>query len=49
MATIAAAGGEAVAKSWVGDHFQIPTVRIAVDPARIPLDKPALPAPVRAN
>ncbi len=34
---------------WVGDHFQIPTVGIAVDPARIPLDDPALQALVRAN
>jgi ABC-type nitrate/sulfonate/bicarbonate transport system substrate-binding protein len=35
--------------SWVGDSFQIPTVGIAVDPTRIPLDDPALPAPVRAD
>lgn len=35
--------------SWVGDHFQIPTVGIAVDPSRIPLDDPALQALVRAN
>jgi ABC-type nitrate/sulfonate/bicarbonate transport system substrate-binding protein len=35
--------------SWVGDHFQIPTVGIAVDPSRIPLDNPALQALVRAN
>jgi ABC-type nitrate/sulfonate/bicarbonate transport system substrate-binding protein len=35
--------------SWVGDHLQIPTVGIAVDPARIPLDDPALQALVRAN
>jgi ABC-type nitrate/sulfonate/bicarbonate transport system substrate-binding protein len=35
--------------SWVGDHFQIPTVGIAVDPAHIPLDNPALQALVRAN
>ncbi len=35
--------------SWVGDHFQVPTVGIAVDPARIPLDDPALQALVRAN
>ena len=35
--------------SWVGDHFQIPTVGIAVDPARITLDNPALQALVRAN
>jgi ABC-type nitrate/sulfonate/bicarbonate transport system substrate-binding protein len=35
--------------SWVGDHFQIPTVGIAVDPAHVPLDDPALQALVRAN
>jgi ABC-type nitrate/sulfonate/bicarbonate transport system substrate-binding protein len=35
--------------SWVGDHFQIPTVGIAVDPAHIPLDDPGLRALVRAN
>ncbi|HEY1603386.1 MAG TPA: ABC transporter substrate-binding protein [Pirellulales bacterium] len=35
--------------SWVGDHFQIPTVGIAVDPTHIPLDDPALLALVRAN
>jgi ABC-type nitrate/sulfonate/bicarbonate transport system substrate-binding protein len=35
--------------SWVGDDFQIPTVGIAVDTARIPLDDPALQALVRAN
>jgi ABC-type nitrate/sulfonate/bicarbonate transport system substrate-binding protein len=35
--------------SWVGDHFQIPTVGIAVDKARISLDDPALQALVRAN
>ena len=35
--------------SWVGDHFQIPTVGIAVDSSRIPLDDPALRALVRAN
>jgi len=34
---------------WIGDHFQIPTVGIAVDPTRIPLDTPALQALVRAN
>jgi len=34
--------------SWVGDHFQIPTVGLAVDPARIPLDDPALQALARA-
>jgi ABC-type nitrate/sulfonate/bicarbonate transport system substrate-binding protein len=35
--------------AWVGDHFQIPTVGVAVDPANIPLDSPALQALVRAN
>ena len=35
--------------AWVGDHFQIPTVGIAVDPVHIPLDSPALQAVVRAN
>jgi len=35
--------------AWVGDHFQIPTVGVAVDPAHIPLDDPALQALVRAN
>jgi hypothetical protein len=35
--------------AWVGDHFQIPTVGVAVDPARIEIDSPALQAVVRAN
>jgi ABC-type nitrate/sulfonate/bicarbonate transport system substrate-binding protein len=35
--------------AWVGDHFQIPTVGVAVDPAHVPLDDPALQALVRAN
>jgi ABC-type nitrate/sulfonate/bicarbonate transport system substrate-binding protein len=35
--------------AWVGDHFQIPTVGIAVDPSRIPCDNPVLQALVRAN
>jgi hypothetical protein len=35
--------------AWVGDHFQIPTVGVAVDPTDIPLDSPALQALVRAN
>jgi ABC-type nitrate/sulfonate/bicarbonate transport system substrate-binding protein len=35
--------------AWVGDHFQIPTVGIAVDHTRIPLDNQALQALVRAN
>ncbi|MEX3859516.1 MULTISPECIES: ABC transporter substrate-binding protein [Paraburkholderia] len=34
--------------AWVGDHFQIPTVGLAVDPSRIALDDPALQALVRA-
>lgn len=35
--------------AWVGDHFRIPTVGIAVDPVHIPLESPALQALVRAN
>jgi len=35
--------------AWVGDHIQLPTVGVAVDPAHIPLDSPALQALVRAN
>jgi ABC-type nitrate/sulfonate/bicarbonate transport system substrate-binding protein len=35
--------------AWVGDHFQIPTVGIAVDPSRNPIDSPAVQALVRAN
>jgi ABC-type nitrate/sulfonate/bicarbonate transport system substrate-binding protein len=35
--------------AWVGDHFQIPTVGVAVDPVHIPRDSPALQALVRAN
>jgi ABC-type nitrate/sulfonate/bicarbonate transport system substrate-binding protein len=35
--------------AWVGDHFQIPTVGIAVDPVHIQLDSPALQALLRAN
>lgn len=35
--------------AWVGDHFQIPTVGVAVDPTHIPLDSPVLQALVRAN
>jgi ABC-type nitrate/sulfonate/bicarbonate transport system substrate-binding protein len=35
--------------AWVGDHFQIPTVGIAVDPAHHPIDSPAVQALVRAN
>jgi ABC-type nitrate/sulfonate/bicarbonate transport system substrate-binding protein len=35
--------------SWVGDHLQIPTVGIAVDPACIPLDDPALQALLQSS
>jgi ABC-type nitrate/sulfonate/bicarbonate transport system substrate-binding protein len=35
--------------AWVGDHFQIPTVGVVVDPVHIPLDSPAAQALVRAN
>jgi ABC-type nitrate/sulfonate/bicarbonate transport system substrate-binding protein len=35
--------------AWVGDHFQIPTVGIAVDPKHNPVDSPAVQALVRAN
>ena len=35
--------------AWVGDHFQIPTVGVVVDPVHIPLESPALQALVRAN
>jgi ABC-type nitrate/sulfonate/bicarbonate transport system substrate-binding protein len=35
--------------AWVGDHFQIPTVGIAVDPIHHPIDSPAVQALVRAN
>jgi NMT1/THI5 like protein len=35
--------------AWVGDHFQIPTVGVAVDPARLQIDSPAVQAVVRAN
>lgn len=34
---------------WVGDHFQIPTVGVAVDPTHIPPDSPAVEAVVRAH
>lgn len=34
---------------WVGDHFQIPTVGIAVDPTHIHPDDPAVQAVVRAH
>jgi ABC-type nitrate/sulfonate/bicarbonate transport system substrate-binding protein len=35
--------------AWVGDHFQIPTVGIAVDTTHNPTDSPAVQALVRAN
>jgi ABC-type nitrate/sulfonate/bicarbonate transport system substrate-binding protein len=35
--------------AWVGDHFQIPTVGVAVDPAHRQIDDPAVQAVVRAN
>jgi ABC-type nitrate/sulfonate/bicarbonate transport system substrate-binding protein len=35
--------------AWVGDHFQIPTVGVVVDPTHIPLGSPALQALARAN
>lgn len=34
---------------WVGDHFQIPTVGIAVDPTHISPHDPALQAVIRAH
>jgi ABC-type nitrate/sulfonate/bicarbonate transport system substrate-binding protein len=40
-------GGRMLA--WTGDHFQFPTVGVAVDPARIPPDDPAIQAVVRAH
>ncbi|MGY4927869.1 ABC transporter substrate-binding protein [Streptomyces sp. 900105755] len=35
--------------AWVGDHFQIPTVGVAVDPTYISPDDPAVQAVVRAH
>ncbi|MGW5815305.1 ABC transporter substrate-binding protein [Streptomyces noursei] len=35
--------------AWVGDHFQIPTVGVAVDPTHISPDDPAVQAVVRAD
>lgn len=35
--------------AWVGDHFQIPTVGVAVDPAHISPNSPALRAMMRAH
>ncbi|WP_231588564.1 hypothetical protein [Mycobacterium nebraskense] len=37
------------ALAWVGDHLQIPTVGVAVDPTYLPIDAPAVQAVVRAN
>ena len=34
---------------WVGDHFQIPTVGVAVDPTHTDPDSPAIQAVVRAH
>jgi NitT/TauT family transport system substrate-binding protein len=35
--------------AWVGDHFQIPTVGVAVDPTHVRPDDPAVQAVVRAH
>lgn len=35
--------------AWVGDHFQIPTVGVAVDPTHVQPDGPAVQAVVRAH
>ncbi|MFC4534965.1 ABC transporter substrate-binding protein [Sphaerisporangium dianthi] len=35
--------------AWVGDHFQVPTVGVAVDPGFIDPDDPAVQAVVRAH
>ena len=35
--------------AWVGDHFQIPTVGVAVDPTYTQPDDPAIQAVVRAH
>jgi ABC-type nitrate/sulfonate/bicarbonate transport system substrate-binding protein len=35
--------------AWVGDHFRIPTVGVAVDPTHIRPDDPAVTAVVRAH
>jgi ABC-type nitrate/sulfonate/bicarbonate transport system substrate-binding protein len=37
------------APAWVGDHFRIPTVGVAVDPTHIAPDDPAVQAVVRAH
>ena len=35
--------------AWVGDHFQIPTVGVAVDPTYVSPDDPAVQAMIRAH
>ncbi|MFI7153524.1 ABC transporter substrate-binding protein [Nonomuraea sp. NPDC050022] len=35
--------------AWIGDHFQIPTVGVAVDPTYVQPDDPAVQAVVRAH
>lgn len=35
--------------AWVGEHFQIPTVGVAVDPSHVPPDHPAVAGLVRAT
>jgi hypothetical protein len=35
--------------AWVGDHFQIPTVGVVVDPVHTPVESPALQGLQRAN
>ncbi|WIX98602.1 ABC transporter substrate-binding protein [Amycolatopsis mongoliensis] len=35
--------------AWVGDHFRIPTVGVAVDPTHVSPDDPAVQAVVRAH
>jgi ABC-type nitrate/sulfonate/bicarbonate transport system substrate-binding protein len=35
--------------AWVGDHFQIPTAGVAVDPTYISPDAPAVQAVLRAH
>ncbi|GAA3440437.1 ABC transporter substrate-binding protein [Kutzneria kofuensis] len=47
MAPEAMAGLRVLA--WVGDHFRIPTVGVAVDPTHIRPDDPAVQAVVRAH
>jgi ABC-type nitrate/sulfonate/bicarbonate transport system substrate-binding protein len=35
--------------AWVGDHFEIPTVGVAVDPTYVRPDDPAVKAVIRAH